>query len=232
MSSHPELQIDFVTRRLTLDFLRTLRFGRAGDLVIDEANMNLHRELGEFVFSDGQWWLRNVGRSIPMRLWTSDQNSRAVVMSGSELPLTAPATTIEFEAGKTRYELVAHLTSGREPRDGTDPPMDDNRTVSATDVPLTKSQRQLIVSLAEEALKNPGRAISVPPSKEAAARLGWTMTKFNSKLKNVCEKYSQIGVRGLSSEHGSATMDRRQRLVEFCIFNKVVTAYDLQVLEQ
>jgi len=225
------LRIDFVHRRITLDSMRSMRFGRAGDLVIDEENPNLHRELGEFHFSDGQWWLRNVGRSIPMRLWTSDQSSRSVVMSGSEIPITAPATTIEFEAGKSRYELTAHLESGRESRAGTVPPMDDNRTVSATDVPLTTSQRQLIVSLAEQALKNPGRAISVPPSKEAAARLGWTMTKFNSKLKNVCEKYSQIGVRGLASDDGGATMDRRLRLVEFCIFNKVVTAFDLHILD-
>ena len=90
----------------------------------------------------------------------------------------------------------------------------------------------LILSLAERVLTNPGAVVSVPPSKEAAARLGWSMTKFNSKLKNVCEKYTKIGVRGLGSDSGSAAMDRRLRLVEFCIFNKVVTAKDLEVLDR
>lgn len=153
-------------------------------------------------------------------------------MSGSETPLTAEATTIEFEAGRTRYRLVAHLNVQRAARPENTPPMDAHRTISATDVPLTESQLQLIMSLAEPTLKDPGSAISVPPSKEAAARLGWTMTKFNSKLKNVCDKYAQLGVRGLGPDSDSATMDRRLRLVEFCIFNKVVTIDDLYVLEQ
>lgn len=232
MSDHPELQISFVDDTISLDSGGTVRFGRGGDLVIDAHNRNLHRELGEFVFADGQWWIRNIGSSIPIRLWTSDQGTRSVVMSGNAVPLTAATTTIEFEAGRTQYELTAHLEGAAPVRAAQAPAKGAGTTISARDIPLTPTQLQLIVSLAEPSLKNPGKAISVPPSKEAAARLGWTMTKFNSKLKNVCRKYAELGVRGLSSDdYGRATMDRRHRLVEYCIFNGVVTAHDLEVLD-
>ena len=227
MAGGSDLVLEFVgaERQLTND--ETLRFGRAADLVIDEQNPHLHRELGEFRFANGQWWLRNVGRSIPLRLWTADQNSRAVLMSGSETALAAAATTIEFEAGRSRYELTALLT----PEDSAVQTTDESDTISARDLPLTLSQKQLIVSLAERALLHPGSAVSVPVSKEAAERLGWPMTKFNAKLQNVCQKFAGLGVRGLSSDVGSAAMDRRLRLVEYCIFNKVITAEDLWVLD-
>ena len=36
-----------------------------------------------------------------------------------------------------------------------------------------------------------------PSSADAAARLGWTVTKFNRKLDNVCQKLADAGIRGL-----------------------------------
>lgn len=228
VATESDLTIEFIDSETIIGKEDTMRFGRMADLVIDEDNQHLHRELGEFKFTNGQWWIRNIGRSIPLRLWTSDGNSRSVVMSGSEVPLTSSTTTLEFEAGRFRYELSAHLTTERE----TTASGSKSDTIAATDLPLTLTQKQLIVSLAEPALRNPGEAISVPASKEAAARLGWPMTKFNAKLQNVCEKYSKLGVRGLGSTVTGATMDRRLRLVEYCVFNKVVSAADLSVLDQ
>lgn len=234
MSASTELTVEFVDELIRLAANDTLQFGRGTDgssscLVIDEDNLHLHRSLGEFFFRDGQWWLRNVGRSIPMRLWTSDGSNRSVVMSGSEVSLTAERTIIEFEAGRSRYELSAKV-----PRDNVaEVGLQRSDTISAVDLELTLMQKQLIVSLAEKALRNPGEAISVPPSKEAAARLGWKMTTFNAKLHNVCEKLTlNLGVRGLSSSSSGATMDRRLRLVEYCVLNRVVTADDLDVLDE
>ena len=230
----PQLTIEFIGEPIVLQEGDTLRFGRGVDsetkwLVIDEDNQHLHRKLGEFVCDNGQWWLRNVGRSIPIRLWTAGQSRRSIVMSGSDVPITSTTTTLEFEAGRSKYEFSAHLAEERE--SSSESVRSD--TISAVDLDLTLSQKQLIVSLAENALRNPGEAISVPPSKEAAARLGWKMTKFNAKLQNVCEKLtSKLGVRGLSAGSAGATMDRRLRLVEYCVFNRVVSAEDLPVLDQ
>ena len=233
MATGSELTIEFIEKTVVLDEDSKLHFGRGIDdqtqcLVIDEENQHLHRKLGEFAFDGTQWWLRNIGRSIPIRLWTSD-GSRSVVMSGSEVPLAAATTTLDFEAGRSKYQLSAHLSADRDSDIG----LVSSDTISATDLEFTHSQKQLIVSLAENALRNPGQAISVPPSKEAAARLGWKMTKFNAKLQNVCERLTnKLGVRGLGSGSSGATMDRRLRLVEYCVFNRVVTAEDLQVLDE
>lgn len=231
MAEASRLHIEFAGRLITLESHSSIRFGRAGRLVIDPDNQNLHRELGELIFSDGLWWLRNIGRSIPMRLWTADRTTRSIVMSGSELALPQIETVIEFEAGRSRYELRVEVDAKRTPPPPALNHADASLTISPTDVPLTTTQRQLIVSLAEHALRNPGAAVTVPPSKEAAARLGWPMTKFNAKLKNVCKKFSGLGVQGLGADNASATMDRRLRLVQFCVFNKVVTVHDLEVLD-
>ncbi len=234
MPGGSELRVEFIDDSTEVQPGGVLRFGRGTDgsancIVIDPDNLHLHRSLGEFSFRDGQWWLRNVGRSIPIRLWTLNGSSRSVLMSGSEVALTGQSTIIEFEAGRSHYQLSAHVPTAA----AEDVGVQRSDTISAVDLELTLMQKQLIVSLAEHALLNPGAAISVPPSKEAAARLGWKMTTFNAKLHNVCEKLTlNLGVRGLSSGGAGATMDRRLRLVEYCVFNGVVSADDLGVLDE
>ena len=95
-------------------------------------------------------------------------------------------------------------------------------------VTLTTSQRQLVVALAENVLAQPtaGRA-RVPSSAEAAARLGWSMTTFNRKLDNVCEKLDKLGVEGLRGGRGKLATNRRARLVEYAVATRLVSADDL-----
>ena len=226
MDDESSLSVVFIESATTLSPTERLRFGRSARLTIDEDNLNLHRELGEFYFTSGQWWLRNIGRALPMRLWSSGGNSRSVLLSGSETPLHAEETFISFEAGRSRYEMSVVQAKAKPKFETT-----ASDTITAADLPLTLSQQQLIVSLAETALRNPVAAMTVPSSKEAAARLNWSMTKFNAKLQNVCEKYSKIGVRGLGADNSSTTMDRRLRLVEHCVLNKVIVPTDLAVLD-
>ncbi|HHX86438.1 MAG TPA: hypothetical protein GX694_14185, partial [Actinomycetales bacterium] len=66
---------------------------------------------------------------------------------------------------------------------------------------------------------------------DAAARLGWAVTKFNRKLDNVCEKFSRVGVRGLRGSEGNMASNRRARLVEYAVAAGVVTADDLPLLD-
>jgi hypothetical protein len=71
----------------------------------------------------------------------------------------------------------------------------------------------------------------LPSSNGAADRLGWTVTKFNRKLDNVCDKLEKLGVRGLHGERGELASGRRSRLVEYAIATRLVTRDDLTLLE-
>jgi hypothetical protein len=98
-------------------------------------------------------------------------------------------------------------------------------------VPLTSTQRLLVVSLAEGVLRqsSPGRG-EIPTSAEAAARLHWSMTTFNRKLDNVCDKLDKIGVRGLRGVKGNLATNRRLRLVEYAVATRLVSQDDLYLL--
>ena len=91
----------------------------------------------------------------------------------------------------------------------------------------------VVLALAEPALRRGGSgASSLPPSSAAAARLGWSITKFNRKLDNVCQKLGRAGVRGLHGDAGKLASGRRGRLVEYALAVRLVTPEDLSLLEQ
>jgi hypothetical protein len=100
-------------------------------------------------------------------------------------------------------------------------------------VPFTPSQRLLILALAEPILRQQGRGTaSVPTSAEAAARLGWALTRFNRKLDNVCQKLAKVGVEGVHGAPGVLASNRRARLVEFALSVRLVTPEDLPLLDE
>ena len=99
-------------------------------------------------------------------------------------------------------------------------------------IPLTSSQRLLIVALSENVLRQriPGRG-EIPTSAEAAARLGWSLTTFNRKLDNVCDKLDRVGVAGLRGGREKLATNRRARLVEYAVSTRLVSADDIPLLE-
>src|SRR5690606_39244214 len=100
-------------------------------------------------------------------------------------------------------------------------------------VPLTSSQRLLIVALAEGMLRQatPGRG-EIPSSAQAAERLHWSMTTFNRKLDNVCEKLDKVGVAGLRGGRGNLATNRRLRLVEYAVATRLVSRDDLYLIDR
>jgi hypothetical protein len=99
-------------------------------------------------------------------------------------------------------------------------------------VSLTESQKLLIVVLAEEVLRRNGTgASSIPSSAQAARRLGWSITKFNRKLDNVCDKFDQIGVSGMRGGSGRLASNRRVKLVEYAVASRLVTRSDLPLID-
>lgn len=77
----------------------------------------------------------------------------------------------------------------------------------------------------------PGKG-EIPSSAQAAARLGWTMTAFNRKLDNVCDKLDKVGVPGLRGGKGNLATNRRSRLVEYAVATRLVSREDLVLLSK
>jgi hypothetical protein len=94
------------------------------------------------------------------------------------------------------------------------------------------NREQLMVALAEPMLRREGVSMNELPSSSAAARrLGWTMSKFNRKLDNVCDKLDRMGVQGLRGGAGKLATNRRARLVEYAVTSHVITRADLPILD-
>ena len=104
--------------------------------------------------------------------------------------------------------------------------------MTASNLPLTPSQRLLIVALAEPTLREPTAGLQIPANKQTAARLHWTITKFNRKLDNVCAKLTKAGVAGLHGTPGNLAANRRRTLVEFALQSGLVTADDLDLIDE
>jgi hypothetical protein len=155
---------------------------------------------------------------------------QAWLAPGARLPLVFETTTVIFSAGPTTYEIIVHAA---EPTFRETARFDDEVGQSTIgDVPLTHSQKVMIVALAEPVLRREGAGMSeLPTSAQAAQRLGWTLTRFNRKLDNVCDKFDRIGVPGMRGGARSYATNRRVRLVEHAIAARLVTRDDLPLLD-
>jgi hypothetical protein len=97
---------------------------------------------------------------------------------------------------------------------------------------LTPEQHLLLLALAEPVLRSGVRGTAtVPSSADVAGRLGWTVTKFNRKLDNVCQKLERLGVRGLHGGPDRLAANRKARLVEYALAVRLVGPEDLPALE-
>lgn len=208
---------------------RPFCIGREGDIVVDD-NPYLHRRFLEIVCRDDLWWLVNVGRQLSATISEPAGRFQAWLAPDAHLPIVFEHMRVRFTAGPTTYDFGLHTAGGV--FDLT--PVADVERGSTTlgRVTLTDEQRKLVVALAEPALRaeHTGR-ITLPSSAEAAARLGWPITKFNRKLDNVCQKLKKAGVRGVHGEAGNLASDRRSRLVEYAMAVRLVTIADLAELD-
>ena len=205
------------------------RSRREGDRAIDD-NLFLHRHFLTIENVQGLWLLSNVGSRLAATVTDSGGRVQAWLAPGARLPLVFAATAVIFSAGPTTYELTISVA---EPafRETQQLEHDDGLSTIG-DVPLTHSQRMMILALAEPVLRREGTGMSeLPTSAQAAERLGWTLTRFNRKLDNVCDKLDRIGVPGLRGGVRSYATNRRVRLVEHAIAARLVTRNDLPLLD-
>ncbi|GAA3665682.1 MULTISPECIES: hypothetical protein [Yimella] len=227
--SGARLTIDFAGEIFEVSPERTFTVGRTGDLELDD-NGYLHRHFLEFAHRDGLWWMHNVGSRLPATITGGSGLMRSTVAPGAGVPIVFSPSVVTFSAGATTYEL--ELTTNTDIFESTPHVVDPGRgktTIAPTT--FTVSQLQAIVALAEPMLKYSGSgAWQIPTSADAAKRLGWTQTKFNRKLDNVCDKLARAGVRGLRGSESDLAVNRRMVLVEYAVATLLITADDLHLL--
>jgi hypothetical protein len=206
-----------------------LTVGREGDVAIDD-NPYLHRRFLQIAHTDGLYWLANVGSMLTATVADRSGLFQAWLAPGAQLPLVFETTLVWFTAGPTTYEFDVILDSAPFSPVSSEVANDGSTTIGRTN--LTPDQRLLLVALTEQALRRGNMGVSaMPSSADAAKRLGWTITKFNRKLDNVCEKFERMGVRGLHGAADKLAANRRARLLEYALAARVVTAADLALLD-
>lgn len=225
-----EIAVTFAGERHVVAPGSVFTVGREGDLAIDD-NLFLHRLFLAVENVGGIWVLSNVGSRLAATVTDSAGRVQAWLAPGARLPLVFETTTVIFSAGPTTYEFEIHAA---EPTFREAATFDAGAGLSTIgDVPLTSSQRAMIVALAEPNLRREGAGMSeLPSSAQAAARLGWALTRFNRKLDNVCDKLDRAGVPGLRGGVDGHATNRRARLVEYALAARLVTRDDLPLLDE
>lgn len=205
-----------------------LVIGREGSLLIDD-NPYLHRRFLSISLEQELLWLANVGSQLAATVADDGGLMQAWLAPGARMPIVFPCTTVWFTAGPTTYEFEILLSDARFQRAIQQDPFDGETTVGR--MSFTPDQKLLILALAEQVLRRGNRgAGTIPTNSDAAHRLGWTVTKFNRKLDNVCDKLTRLGVRGLHGDMERLATSRRARLVEYALAARFVTVADLALL--
>lgn len=226
------LVVDFCGERYEADPATPLTIGREGMVEIDD-NPYLHRIFLQVSAEGGLWWLSNVGSTLSATVSDRRGLFQAWLSPGARIPLALDRFTVWFTAGPTTYdfeiEVDAPAFTSVELDDGN---ADDHGQTTVGRVSFTPDQKILIVALAEPMLRRGGTGqAQIPSSADAARRLGWTITKFNRKLDNVCSKLADAGTRGLHGGPGKLASNRRARLVEHALSTRLVTEADLALLD-
>jgi hypothetical protein len=211
---------------------RQLTVGRCGDVEIDD-NPYLHRTFLVVLQQGGLWWLSNVGSTLTATVADDTGLLQAWLLPGARIPLTLSRTVVWFTAGPTTYDFEI-VVDGPALVPVAPDPFDQDPCAEKTvgRVSFTPDQKLLMVALCEGSLSRsrPGTSV-IPSSAAAAARIGWTVTRFNRKLDNVCQKLADAGTRGLHGGIGRLATNRKSRLVEHALSTRLVTANDLLLLD-
>jgi hypothetical protein len=228
--------VEFCGEEFVADTSRPLTIGRSGDVEIDD-NPYLHRAFLEVLEEGGLWWLSNVGTTLTATVADQKGLFQAWLNPGARIPLALERFTVWFTAGPTTYDFdvivdsPAFVSTAPEPADQARDDRAGETTVGR--LSFTPDQKLLMVALCEGFLTRAYAGSGhIPSSADAAKRLGWTVTKFNRKLDNVCQKLADAGTRGLHGGPGKLASNRKARLVEHALSTRLVTEADLALLDE
>ena len=211
---------------------RQLTIGRSGDVEIDD-NPYLHRSFLVVLEEGGLWWLSNVGSVLTATVADDKGLFQAWLAPGARIPLALNRILVWFTAGPTTYDFEIVVDNPAFVAVSPEPVLQDHSgEMTVGRVSFTADQKLLMVALCESSLSHsfPGTS-TIPSSAAAAARIGWTITRFNRKLDNVCQKLADAGTRGLHGGIGKLASNRKSRLVEHALSTRLVTVPDLVLLD-
>jgi hypothetical protein len=226
------LTVLFCGEEFPVEAGRQLTIGRRGDVEIDD-NPFLHRTFLVILEQGGLWWLSNVGSTLTAAIADDTGLLQAWLAPGARIPLALTRTVVWFTAGPTTYDFEIVVDNpafaAAMPDLGA---LEALGEMTVGRVSFTPDQKLLMVALCEGSLScsRPGTS-QIPSSAAAAARIGWTVTRFNRKLDNVCQKLADAGTRGLHGGIGRLASNRKSRLVEHALSTRLVTAGDLALLD-
>lgn len=224
----PALRIEYCGEWYDLSAGEILTIGRAADLVIDD-NPELDPLLLEIFHEFGMWWIASTATARVVHVSDPSGRVSTELAPGTRVPVVFQPAHVVFSAGRTTYEFAVH---GELPYSAS--ATSAELRPARVDLPrLTTAQRLLLVVLCERSLRHPSRSPGdFPTSAEAAARLGWSLTAFNRKLDNVCDRLDRAGVAGLRGGRGNLATRRRTRLIEYALAARLVTVEDLALLPE
>ncbi len=234
-----ELHIFFIDELTAAHAGDVITFGRSGDIEVDEANQYMHRIVGTFFDRDNVWWLTNNSKHGNLTL-AGDGGRLTRLPPGAVTALTEITGAVRFDAGPSTYELGWTLP-GQDPMmpptshtgTGDDFGASPDQTRQFGVVNLNHEQRQLLVALAEASLVDPtAPSTDLPANAAVAHRLGWSAKKLDRKLDYLCARLATEGVRGLRGEKGFEAIDRRSRLVEHATSSGMISAEDLDIINE
>ncbi len=226
-----ELQVELAGEIWNVRQDQELTMGRGGDVVIDD-NPYLHRHFLRVSFADGFWWLANVGSRASATLSDARGLTSSRLGPGVRMPLVFGHTAATFTAGPFSYEINLYVENPAF-QTASAPSVSSAGDTTVGGTSFTESQLLAILAVAEPLLRRVGVGVwAVPTAVQAAQRLGWTQTRFNRKLDNVCDKLDRAGVYGLKGGRGRKALGRRARLAEYAVNARIVTARDLPSLNE
>jgi len=224
----PDLTVDFCGEIFSVTEAEPFVIGREGSLALDD-NPYLHRRFLQISSQNSLWWLSNIGTTLTATVGDEQGLVQAWLAPGAQLPIVFDKTFVWFTAGPTTYEF--EIDQSHSPYVQVPAETAPSGELTIGRINFTPDQKLLIVALSEDILRRGRRGTgSVPTSAAAAKRLGWTITKFNRKLDNVCQKLTQAGIRGLHGDADKLAVNRRARLVEYSLAARLVDGADLALL--
>ncbi len=218
---HLRVRFDEVIRDLGPD--QALTFGRRADLVLDESNRSLHRELGRIWCADSQWKLANLGTTIALVVTDLTGPSSARLAPGSSFSIPFGRCAVACSAGRANYRITLEQSAAAEVtyRRSTTEPFD--ATVTASSLVFNVEQHQLLAALARHRSAATLGTHRSPTRRELAAELGWSPSKVGRKLDHLCVKLARAGIGGLVGTTAGAATDRQWRLAELAVELGVVS---------
>ena len=238
---HSKVTVEFCGEQYAVSPDDGLTIGRSGDVEVDD-NPYLHRTFLVVSFEHGFWWLSNTGSTLTATVADEQGLFQAWLNPGARIPLAMRKLIVWFTAGPTTYDFEIHVASpafksvGGDDDDAEDEAggvADEVGAATVGRISLTPDQKLLVIALCEPFLRRREAGTSqIPSSAAAAKRLDWTLTRFNRKLDNVCQKLADAGTRGLHGGVGKLATNRKARLVEHALSTKLVTEDDLALIDE